>query len=406
MLSDQARLTARRLAVGLLLAVAAVGLACKETPQRDESPRQGALDKSQLCAGGGATFDEARRECVCPEGKQWDGSRCEASADQQPQGESAAAKCAASAGDWDAESSSCACPAGTILTDERCTAAADTGGGGDYDAARVAAACQRAKGSWNGDEAYCFCSDEKVLVGRSCLRLSGRVTDEVCARAVFPGQWRRERCECAADDDVFSPARGGCAPVRQGSETMLRRLCESSLNKGKWDGVNDRCLCPGGRLWNDELCVVQEDLSSKEVCESDFNKGAWDSDKKRCACKLGSIWIDQQCRSMTAVTNQEACEAELNDGRWDAALNTCICPGLAGWAPALKTCEEGHLSAAQQLCTQSGGVPGSVAGNCACGEGLKVQVLAPQNYQYCVRADSSDNQIPKWLLIMLGLLTQ
>jgi hypothetical protein len=204
-------------------------------------------------------------------------------------------------------------------------------------ATRLKTDCKRARGTWLEKDQYCHCPNDKVLVARRCRTLNGDVTDDACLRAPSKGKWKKGVCACEPGL-VFSPARGGCVAKFTGDVAVMRRVCESSLNNGKWDAMNERCACPTGRVWVDELCQVQSRLRSKVVCESAANKGAWNADAKTCACPAGHTWLDQTCTKTAGVAPRTACQSEANRGRWDDGLGRCLCPGLTRWDAAAKAC--------------------------------------------------------------------
>src|SRR5688500_16241502 len=67
----------------LTLVLGCAVFACKEQtpPKPIDDAGDAAVDKEELCAGGGARFDRATNECVCPEGKSWTGNQCKNDAD-------------------------------------------------------------------------------------------------------------------------------------------------------------------------------------------------------------------------------------------------------------------------------------------------------------------------------------
>lgn len=304
--------------------------ACKDEPRYTASSESAAVDRARLCTDGGATLDQASNECVCTEGQSWSGIRCEAPAvATTPVVEAAVPP---SSQDPEPEDASSAVAADPAPDPAPAPLAADA----DF-ASRLKNACKRAKGTWLENDLYCHCDSDKVLVARRCRTLTGNVTDDACLRAVNKGKWKQGVCSCEPGL-VFSPSRGGCVAKFTGNTAVLRRVCESSLNNGKWDAMGDRCRCPEGRVWAGELCQVQQRLSSKTVCESGTNRGTWQNYIKQCACPTGFFWIDQACQRATTVSDQEACESESNRGRFDAALVRCLCPGLTHWRADTKSC--------------------------------------------------------------------
>jgi hypothetical protein len=341
---------------------------CRNEPATSASGSAG-IDRSRLCKDGGADLDERTNACVCPDAAKWDGFKCVAAGGDQPSAasmtdaenanapaterdlEAKAAKEAKALADKLSEGATPLPAADKDVADsdvakddgKSVTADAKTSGG----AGAVAAACRRARGVWLEKEAYCHCPDGKVLVGSTCRTLPGVVTDDACTRAVHKGRWVKGHCLCG-EGQVFSPSRGGCvAPLTGESATMGRRVCESSMNRGRWDARGVRCDCPEGRIWIGEACEVKGNLTSREICESDYQGGKWDPTRRRCACPArrspdGSggmqMWIDQACRPAATVSEPTACVAESNGGRWNAALKTCVCPGGDKWDAAARTC--------------------------------------------------------------------
>jgi hypothetical protein len=299
-----------------------------------------AVDKDKLCALGGAHYDAASNECACDGGRAWDGARCGPPAVGQPAAaepvlptEATAAQPASAPA---AEESPAVPSAEPMPEPTEPPAKLETPSAGTRKA--LHAACRRANGHWVEKDGYCYCPRAEVLVGQHCYRLPGRVTDDACLRAVRKGRWNAGVCECAPGL-VFSPARGGCVEPYAGHDvTVLRRICESSLNYGKWDQRNARCLCPEGRIIIGEVCMAQSSESSAAVCESPYNRGRWSPAAKACACPRGRLWIDQTCRPLDLIEPRTACQSELSRGTWNVSMGTCICPGLTHWWPAEKRC--------------------------------------------------------------------
>jgi hypothetical protein len=347
-----------------LLVLAPLALAgCKDDPtDLAQSHSSGAA----LCAEAGGTLDPKRNECVCQAGHVWSGALCEASAgggqDDAPHGSS----------DADVVSPANLPPGPPPVPDNAATvdggqeaepppppplppppvprsaeaesepapeAAKASHPLDDAIEARVRRDCAAAKGQWIAKDSYCHCPQARVLLGRVCAAdIDGEVTRRLCERAARPGKWRKNACECSDPASVFSPGRGGCVPMRLVSEATQRRMCESLVNRGRWDARDARCVCPEGRLWASELCQRQEELSSERVCESDFNQGRWDARGKRCECPRGKLWLDQACKDVAQVTARAACAAEINRGTWAEEASSCLCPGTQRWDPAAMRC--------------------------------------------------------------------
>lgn len=316
----------RALALLSLLSVSA----CKDEPPTVESATTA---RTKFCKDGGAEFNAETNECVCPYAAHWTGARCEAKGDTPaaPQPE-AAAPAVASVAPMEPKEVEEPQPEPAPVAEAQPAPSGDQA---------LRAVCKRAKAHWVEDGAYCLCPRGQELVGRSCRDVGGRVTDDMCQRALYRGKWKKGDCRCGPDQ-VFVPARGGCvarlAPTETPNVTLLRRVCESSLNHGKWDAAAARCNCPPGRIWHDEICQTQSKLTSRVVCESSFNQGTWDKSAKTCACKPGYFWINQRCISARTLDEKAACEAESSKATWNGAANRCICPGLTKWDAKTLAC--------------------------------------------------------------------
>lgn len=202
--------------------------------------------------------------------------------------------------------------------------------------------CALAQGEWIARDSYCHCPGGRVLVGQTCVQLRGKLTATECRSATRPGTWRKGACACGVEGQRFSLSRGGCTSFSlqetSFSPATQRRVCESSLHRGIWDGRKNLCNCPVGHIWHHEECRVQSSLTSRQVCTSDFNRGQWDSARKRCLCPAGAVWLDQRCHVATAVSDAAACESEANHGRWTIAARSCRCPDGKTWVRSTKTC--------------------------------------------------------------------
>ena len=301
-----------------------------------------AVDRAWLCKNGGGMLSQAAQECLCPINQRWNGSRCE-KAPPSPAAAKAAAVTLPPQPDQIVQLPSTAASESAGRATTGPVAAPPNVASGKTTPAKVDAnplrrACHLAKAYWDEADQYCHCPDHRVLIGSHCYLLGGRVTDDACRRSVHKGRWRHGVCTCPAGL-VFSPARGGC--VKQLPETatvVLKRVCESSLNLGKWDGALSRCQCPPGRIWQGELCQERGTLSSRTICESDYYHGKWNAERKTCACRAGSVWYDQSCRSANGLTMQQICTSEANRGAWNASLGRCICPGLEQWDVLGRVC--------------------------------------------------------------------
>lgn len=208
----------------------------------------------------------------------------------------------------------------------------------DKNASKTQRRCLTAGGEWLAKDGYCLCAKGRVLVGEVCLEMSGQMTRSVCERAAFPGFWRGRQCHCPKVGYVFSPNRGGCVAMRLLSRATERRICESSLNRGRWQETQNTCSCPQGKIWLAEACLLQADLSSEQVCESDFNHGRWNAAGKYCQCPRGKLWFNQACRNLAKISLEEACTADINRGQWREDASECDCLDGYRWDAASKRC--------------------------------------------------------------------
>ena len=320
--------------LGLWSALALSLADCTDDPPAKSGGDKAAADAAGLCKQGGATLNAATNECLCPEAQTWNGTGCvavvapaaAAAAEAVPAGANAVAeKSIAAAPTLPPMPAPAAAPAAKGATDER-----------------LVQVCAQAHARWLVDDAYCLCPDRKVLVGSTCRKLAGRMIDDVCLRAVHKGTWHDGGCDCPGET-VFNVARGGCVAPVLADQSTLKASCESSLNNGRWEASNVRCLCPKGRVWVDELCQVQQLLASQDICEGAFNKGKWDLAKKRCLCPGGSVWLNQACQSPKSIPPKQICESEANGGRWNSGKRVCVCPRGTSWHGATLTCGVGHL---------------------------------------------------------------
>lgn len=273
------------------------------------------IDRAQLCLDGGATVDEKTNECVCAAGLVWTGVRCDVDRSILGQQESSVRSVKdepqkvpdppPSAAPAVKESQASAEEPSVEVTDkimrrtkpakpqtqaeERSTASQEP-----QWMSSLIRACRIAGGSWLARHKYCHCPDGKVLMGRRCRLTGGRMTDDVCLRAVNKGKWKGGICECPKGL-VFSPGRGGCVEPFAGDDVIMRRICENTVNQGKWIQRHGRCRCPDDHILVDETCVRKTYLRSEDICESFENGGTWNSAAKRCSCPAGKTWINQSC---------------------------------------------------------------------------------------------------------------
>ena len=322
--------------LGLWSALALSIAACTDDPPAKSGGDKAAADAASLCKQGGATLNAATNECLCPEAQTWNGTGCvavgtpTAAAEGVPPGANDGAEKSIAA---ESTPALMPAPAAAPVPAPATKAAADE---------RLVKVCALAHARWLADDGYCLCPDRKVLVGSTCRKLAGRMIDDVCLRAVHKGTWHDGGCDCPGET-VFNVARGGCVPPVLADQSTLKASCESTLNNGRWEASNVRCLCPKGRVWVDELCQVQQLLASQDICEGAFNKGKWDLAKKRCLCPGGSVWLNQACQSPKSIPPKQICESEANGGRWNSGKRVCVCPRGTSWHGATLTCGVGHL---------------------------------------------------------------
>lgn len=307
--------------------------ACHSDPASKSGLAGSGVDRARICAEGGGTLAASSNECSCPDAQKWNGSRCEASA--------VAANLPA---ETKAVEKPTIVPPHVELTESTETtehaepepAAEEPVRGKD-----LRAVCVGAGAHFDGKNRYCHCPGGDVLIGATCRSFAGQVNEMACKGVQHPGHWFKSHCDCAPGKE-FIPGRGGCVSKSPMSQTTRRRICESSINRGKWDVRTIRCDCGPGRVWNDALCDEQASIPSRDVCESDFNLGSWDKEKKRCNCPQGRIWVDQSCKLAGSVEAQAACVGETNGGIWVAAASRCDCPPRIGhggvWDATAKLC--------------------------------------------------------------------
>ena len=299
--------------------------ACTDDPAAKDASDAAAVDRAGLCKQGGATFNAANNECLCPESQAWNGTGCGGVAALTAVHE----ELPAVAKDGAIDSAHPPVPP----ANETITPVSEKPSN-----ERLKAVCEKAQARWLPDDGYCACPDRKVLIGSTCRKLAGRMIDDVCLRALNKGSWLNGGCDCPGET-VFNAARGGCVLPVLSDQSTLKLSCESSLNNGHWESSNVRCLCPKGRVWVDELCQVQQLLASQDICQGAFNKGKWDLKKKRCRCPGGTLWFNQACLSPKALTLKQACTSEGNSGQWDNERNGCTCPAQMKWNAQAKVCK-------------------------------------------------------------------
>jgi len=335
-----------------------------------------AAGTAKLCIAGGATLDPQANLCVCPEKMEWTGQKCESvhKSDAQltesdgpgtpddpgSQGTTTqitkGAVEAAAEGVEEASNASAHEAAPEVKGDEHHGDAHEI----HENTVRKPTEnwitafqkrCVAAKGTFFTRDHYCICPDTKVLVDKTCRRLQGRMTDDVCLRAARPGKWVQGSCECAKDK-IFSPSRGGCVfPIAYGRKytgksglppktylLIQKKACESSINKGLWNPETLDCQCGTGKVFYQELCLETQRLSSKEVCESFGQRGRWMRQQKTCQCPVGKLWVNQRCTPYPLISPEDGCHSNGSGGIWDSQTKTCLCPPGKIWAISGKSC--------------------------------------------------------------------
>ena len=302
---------------------------CTEEPAVPRG-QEGAM-RTQLCASGGGSLNTTTNECVCPALQKWMGARCEGGSTDAASATPLAAGPLPPVAPSDKVG-----PVGSVRPEplpKKPQAQAMAGAAAD-----IEQACRAAKGEWQADTGFCLCpAAADVLVGGRCQKLAGEVRATTCHGATRPGRFVDGECECKPGL-IFAPWRGGCVKPYRGAGGVLQRECESSLNRGHWDGARGRCECPSGRIWKDELCPVQQQLSSQEVCESEYHDGEWDKVRRRCNCPRKQIWLNQSCRPRSGLSDQSLCDSEAGLGRWQTQSGTCLCPSGSTWQAAKGRC--------------------------------------------------------------------
>lgn len=318
-----------RTIVTVMITFAAVAIAqsCfrQNSEKKDALPK---IDRAQLCRDGGAAVNEVTNECSCATGLVWNGVRCDVVHSSAPvtPAETPVAKVPAPA------------PAPVIVETKPQPIPASGGSSPVPDwLPELIRACRIGNGSWLKNHQYCHCPDGKVLMGRRCRPMSGRMMNDVCQRAVKKGEWMNGVCVCPAGQS-FSPGLGGCVDAPVSDKTILRRICGSSMNQGRWNEKTSSCTCPAGKMLVDETCVSKSKLTSATVCTSPVNGGEWEPSTKSCSCPDGKIWINQACLGVGLVDAETACLSELNRGTWIKKKGQCGCPGQQRWIASKKIC--------------------------------------------------------------------
>jgi hypothetical protein len=300
------------------------------------------IDRGQLCQDGGATIDQSTNECICTGGTTWNGVRCDVPSKED------------SAGNVEATVPESPPPPPVLPEIEKADSLGDTEKdvseaiSSEVDVPKVEEssaeflslvrrACRIGNGTWLKKFEYCHCPDGKVLMGRRCRPMNGRMIDDVCLRAVNKGTWNGGICECG-EGEVFSPGRGGCMKTPITDKTLLRRICVNSMNLGRWNDTIGECSCPSGKIMVGETCENKSKMTSSEVCESAANSGKWDVISKRCDCPNQKIWANQSCLGVGEVDAETACISATNRGTWIKAKGRCACPKGERWIPSKKLC--------------------------------------------------------------------
>lgn len=298
----------------------------QKSDKKDELPK---IDRAQLCRDGGAAVNESTNECICTTGMIWNGVRCEA-VPVPPESELAS-------GDTPVEK----IPSKPVVIEKIPQSPAPTEKNGKTAAPdwlpELKRACRIGNGSFLKSNQYCHCPNGKVLMGRRCFPMNGRMLDDVCLRAVKKGTWTNGVCKCPAGQ-TFSPGLGGCVDAPVTDKTILRRICSNSMNDGRWNEKSSTCTCPVGKVLIDETCVSKSKLTSATVCTSQSNAGTWDPARKVCNCPNSKIWVNQSCLESGDVEAESACLSELNRGKWNKKKGQCECPGRKSWIAAKKMC--------------------------------------------------------------------
>jgi hypothetical protein len=304
---------------------------------KDELPK---IDRAQLCQDGGASIDAATNECICSGGTTWNGVRCDVVAKDdasnltEPEGIDTPVAEIEQPKAVEVVSTTIPSPEPVKPAEAEPVKAEESSP--DF-LALVHRACRIGNGVWLKKFEYCHCPDGKVLMGRRCRPMNGRMIDDVCLRAVNKGTWKDGICTCA-EGEVFSAGRGGCVKSAMTDKTILRRICENSMNNGRWNDVVGECSCPVGKMMIGETCENKSKMTSAEVCESPGISGKWDATEKTCDCPEKKIWANQTCFSPAEIDAESACIASTNRGKWVKSKGLCACPKGERWIPSKKIC--------------------------------------------------------------------
>ena len=304
----------------------------------DDLPK---IDRAQLCQDGGASIDTTSNECICSGGTTWNGVRCDVA-------ETSEASHLAEPATVDTPAPADAEPEHSKSPEVAPTPLPEAAKSLDVEPTKVEEssaeflglvrrACRIGNGTWLKKFEYCHCPDGKVLMGRRCRPMEGRMIDDVCLRAVKKGTWKDGVCACA-EGEVFSAGRGGCVKTQLTDKTVLRRICENSMNRGRWNDAAAECSCPAGKMMIGETCENKSKMTSPEVCESPANRGKWNPAGKSCDCPDQKIWANQTCLALDQIDAESACISATNKGTWAKNKSLCTCPKGKHWLPSKKIC--------------------------------------------------------------------
>jgi len=296
------------------------------------------IDRAQLCLDGGAAIDTSTNECICRGGTIWNGVRCDVVAQEAAPFEPTVAPPQPVVNEEPtvAETEAASVLEGTSIEPTEPELKEARSSHSEF-LALVQRACRIGNGTWLKNHDYCHCPNGQVLMGRRCRPMNGRMMNDVCLRAVNKGTWNDGICGCS-EGEVFSPARGGCMKTPLTDKTLLRYVCENSMNQGYWDEVLGYCTCPKGKLMIGETCESKSRMSSASVCESSVYGGKWNSKDKRCECPNSKIWANQSCLGVGEVDAETACISQTNRGTWIKERGRCACPNKERWIASKKIC--------------------------------------------------------------------
>ena len=311
-----------------LVATVALAHSCfkQKLDTNDDLPK---IDRAQLCQDGVASVDVTTNECICSGGTTWNGVRCDVNVADEAR---KLVEPSVTETPTPIPEPIPGVPAKTVEE----TIPKIEASSADF-LALVHRACRIGNGTWLKKFEYCHCPDGKVLMGRRCRPMNGRMMDDVCLRAVNKGTWINGVCECA-EGEVFSSGRGGCVKTLLTDKIILRRICENSMNNGRWNETAGECSCPAGKMMIGETCENKSKMSSSDICESPAIAGKWNSARKSCDCREQKIWANQSCLSVAQIDAESACISGTNKGKWVKAKSLCVCPKGERWVLSKKMC--------------------------------------------------------------------